>query len=97
ALWGGRRGERDQERVGLPQIVVVARRLQPAGVDELPQRLRGHVVAITLAAVEHLSPLGNGLDEQDRVPGLVEDLGEGDADVAGADDGDRLAQSALSV
>src|SRR4029450_13095518 len=97
ALWGEGRGERPQNRVGAAQIVVVARRLQPAGVDELPQRLRGHVVDIALAAVEHLYPLGNGLDEQDRVPGLAEDLGEGDADVAGADDGDRLAQSALSV
>jgi hypothetical protein len=97
ALWGERRRESDQDRVGVAQVVVVARRLQTTGVDKLSHRLRGHVVDIALAAVEHLHTLGHRLDEQDRVACLAEDLGKRHADVAGADDGDCLAQSALSV
>ena len=96
ALLRERRRQRDQDRVGLAQLVVVGRGAQAALVDELLQLRAGDVLDVALAAVQLRDALGADVDEQDGAPGVGEDLGERDADVAGADDCDVTVHSGPS-
>ena len=88
ALLRERCRQRDQDRVGVAQLVVVGRRAQPVVVHEPLQRLGGDVLDVALATVEHRHPLGVAVDEKHAAARLGEHLGEWDADVAGSDDGD---------
>ena len=97
ALLRERRRQRDQDRVGLAQLVVVGRRAQAALVDELLQLLARDVLDVALAAVQLRDALGADVDEQHRAPGVGEDLGERHADVAGADDCDVTMHSGAIV
>jgi hypothetical protein len=69
------------------RIASASRSSDRAGVDEALQGLRGHVLDVALAAVQHRRALGVSVDEQHAAARLGEDLSEWDADVAGSDDG----------
>ena len=97
ALLRERRRQRDQDRVGLAQLVVVGRRAQAALLDELLQLLARDVLDVALAAVQLRDALGADVDEQHRAPGVGEDLGERHADIAGADDCDVTMHSGAIV
>ena len=83
-----RRRERNQNRVGVAQLVVVGRGVQSTLVHEALEGLGRHVLDIALAAVQFLHTLGVPVDEQHRAARLREHLRERDADVAGSDNGD---------
>ena len=88
ALLGERRRQRDQDRVGLLEDVVVGCRVEPALVDEPPEQLGGDVLDVALAAEDLLDPALADVDQDDAATGVGEDLGEGKPHVAGADDRD---------
>ena len=88
ALLRERRRQRDQDRVRVAEHVVVRRGGEAAVADEAPEELRRDVLDVALATVQLVDPRGVDLDEDDRAPGLREDLREGDADVARAHDRD---------
>ena len=88
ALAGQRRRERDEDRVGVAQLVVVGRRGDEAGLDERPQNLRRDVLDVALPGVELRDAIGVDVDEQHGGAGIGEGASERQADVARADDGD---------
>jgi hypothetical protein len=104
ALARERRRQRDQDRVDLSEGVVVGRRRDQTGVDELPEHLRRHVLDVAVAAVQLVDAVLLNVEEHDAPAGGGEDLGERHAHVAGTDDGDlrfhtgaRLARSAAAT
>jgi hypothetical protein len=88
ALRGKRRRQRDEDRIGLAEGVVVGGRAHQARVDVALQRLGGDVADVALAAVELFDTVGLNVDEDDGVARFRKHVGEWHADVAGADDGD---------
>ena len=88
ALARERRRERDEDRVRVAQLVVVGRRSDEPALDERLQDLGRHVLDVALTAVELVDAVGVHVDEDDALPDVGERLGEGHADIAGADDGD---------
>ena len=88
SLLGERRRQRDQDRVGLREDVVVGCRVEPALVDEPPEQLRWHVLDVALTAEDLLDPVLADVDQDNAATRVGEDLGEGKPHVAGADDRD---------
>ena len=88
ALPRERRRERDEDRVGLAQLVVVGRRGDEPGLDERLQHLGRDVLDVALAGVQLRDALGVDVDEQHALAGVGEGACEGQADVARSDDGD---------
>ena len=87
ALLRQRRRESDQDRVGLPELLVVEGRGDPAVRDERLERFGGDVLDVASPGVDPLDDLGDDVDEQDALPGICEGLCKRQADIAGADDG----------
>src|SRR5207247_11386438 len=83
-----RKGRRqgNEDRVGLLEHSVVGGRSDQPAVDELLQDLRGDIADVALAAVDPVDDVFADVDEHDVLPYLREDLGQGQADVAGTDD-----------
>ena len=77
--------------------VVVGRRRDRAPLDEAARAPRRDVLDVALAAVEGRDPVDVDVQQDGADAGLGEDLGERDADVAGADDGDFVRSSRLIV
>ena len=90
-----RRRQRDEDRVGALQLVVVGGRAQQAGVDVLLQLLGRDVLDVALAAVQLRRRGRPGRRRARRVwPASGEDVRERHADVAGSDDGDVVLMRA---
>ena len=88
ALRRERRRQRDEDRLGLLQRVVVGGDLDRPRLDVTPQVVRVDVPDVALASPDGVDLLGIRLDEHDAVACLGEDLGEREADIAGSDDPD---------
>ena len=88
ALARERRGEGDEDRVRVAELVVVGRRRDEALVDERLQDVRGDVLDVALARVELGDASWIDVDEQDALARVGEGACERHADVAGAHDGD---------
>ena len=88
SLAGERRRQRDQDRAGVAEHVVVGCGAQAALGDESCEHLRGHVLDHALAAVDLRDALGVDVEEDDGAAGLREHLRERDTDVSRADDRD---------
>ena len=78
----------DDDRVGLANGVVVGRRAQRSSLDERRDGLARDVLDIALASLDPFDLGDVDVDQHGCHPGLGEDLGERDADIAGADDGE---------
>jgi hypothetical protein len=83
---GGR--ERDENRVGLAELVVIGRRRDEAVVDERLQHIGRHVLDVALAGVQLGDALRVDVHEEHALARLGEGSRERHADVAGADDCD---------
>ncbi len=103
ALLRQRRRERDQDRVGVAELVVVRRRADPPLLDERRERLGRDVLDVARALVDPVDDALLDVDQDDVVAGLCEDLRQRQADVArpddchGAHDAPRLARRAATT
>jgi hypothetical protein len=78
----------DHDRVRVAHDVVVGRRRERARVDERSERFGRHVLDVALPAADRCNALLVDIDEHDSDARFSEAAGEGQADVAGAHDGD---------
>jgi hypothetical protein len=91
-----RRRQRDQDRVGVSELVVIGRGPDAALAHEWRELGRGNIGDVALAAVEGGDQVGGDVDQEHRPSGGGERLRERDADVAGADHG-RIPSPRLPV
>src|SRR5581483_5083221 len=91
-----RRGEGDQDRVRVPDLVVVVRRPDQPALDERLQGVSRHVLDVALAAVDPVDDVALDVDEEDALAGLGEHLGQREPDVPGSDDRD-VGHDALTL
>src|SRR5215471_19105535 len=81
-----RRGDADDERVGLPRFVEGGGGSETPGADQRSQGVRGDVDQIGLAPVQAGYPLQVHIDTADGEAGSRELHGEGESDIAEPDD-----------
>ena len=104
ALLRQRRRQRDQDRVGVGDRVVIGGRCDETRIDVLLQLLRRNVPDMAFAAVQRSDRALLDVDEEDVLAGVREHVGERHADVARADDrdvglhaGDRLPRRCRAI
>ncbi len=86
------RGQRDQNRVRLAQLLVARGRVDEPALDERSQPLARDVGNVRLAAVESGDDIFDHVDEEDATVGLGERGRQRHADVSGADDCDVVVR-----
>ena len=87
ALLRQRRRERDQDRACALELVVVRRRGNASGRDVLGKRFGRYVLDVAPAGVDPVDELGDHVDDERASARFGEGLGQRQADIAGADDG----------
>src|SRR5919109_3554317 len=87
ALLRERGRQRDQDRVGVPKLVVLHRRANASLTDERGESLRGDVDDVAFSPVERADNLFGNVDQEYRAARGGERMGERDADVTSPDDG----------
>ena len=89
-----RRRQGDQDRLRLPQLLVVGRRRDPARLDVGREPFRGHVLDVAVAVVEGFHQLGDDVDDEHAPARIGKCLRQRDADVTGSHDSDVIGERA---